>query len=194
MSTAGVLLAVVLAVAGGLLIWAHSFVQTNVTSQLSQERITMPDAAGISKLANKADQDALKPFIGQELTNGDQAKAFADHYILAHMNAASGGKTYEEVSGEYTAKNAADPKFASSPDGQKLGGLRQTLFMGDTLRGLLLNSYAFWTMGKIALIAAVAAFVSAGLMLVLSILGFWHSAKVAPEAQLFHPERELSNA
>src|SRR3954447_15276435 len=185
MSTAGLLLTVILIASGALLIWAHSFVQTNVTSQLSQERITMPDAAGISKLENKADQDALKPYIGQQLTTGDQAQAFADHYILAHMNAASGGKTYDEVSGEFIAKTSADPKFATSADGQKLGQLRQTLFMGDTLRGLLLNSYAFWTMGKIALIAAIAAFVGAGLLGILSVLGFVHSRKVSTKDELF---------
>jgi hypothetical protein len=196
MSTAGILLAVVLAVAGGLLVWAHSFVQSNVTSQLSQERITMPDEAGISKLENKADQDALRPYVGQELTNGDQAKAFADHYILAHMMASSKGKTYEEVSGDYVAKTSADPKFAASADGQKLGALRQTLFMGDTLRGLLLNSYAFWTMGKIAFIAAISAFVAGGLLLVLSIFGFVHARRVTPQAELFtgKDEKELVTA
>ena len=190
MSTAGLLLAVLLVVAGGLLVWAHSFVQSNVTSQLSQEKITMPTEAGIAKLENKADQDALKPYIGQELTNGDQAKAFADHYILAHMNAASGGKTYEEVSGEFQQMKPTDPNY------QKTSALRQTLFMGDTLRGLLLNSYAFWTMGKIAFVAAIAAFVGAGLMLVLSILGFVHSRKVPAQAELFtnKGEKELVTA
>lgn len=191
MSTAGLLLAVVLAVAGGLLIWAHSFVQTSVTSQLSQERITMPDNAGIAKLENKADQDALKPFIGQQMTNGDQAKAFADHYILAHMNAASGGKTYQEVSGQLQTMQPTDPNYA------KTAALKNTLFQGDTLRGLLLNSYAFWTMGKIALIAAIAAFGAAGLMLILSILGFVHSGRITPEAQLFEHkggEKELAHA
>ena len=196
MSTAGVLLAVVLAIAGGLLIWAHSFVQNQVTTQLSQEHITMPDAAGIAKLENKADQDALKPYIGQQLTNGDQAQAFANHYIWAHMNAASGGKTYEEVSGEYVAKTAADPNFAKSADGQKLGALRQTLFMGDSLRGMLLNSYAFWTMAKIAFIAAIVSFAGAAVMLVLSVLGFVHGRHTPQEAQLFVPqkERELATA
>lgn len=194
MSTAGVLLAVVLAVAGGLLIWAHGFVGNQVKTQLSQERITMPTAADIAKLNNQADRDALTPYIGQKLENGRQAEAFADHYIYAHMQGVASGKTYQEVSGEYVAKTAADPKFAATPDGQKLAGQRQTLFMGDTLRGLLLNAYAFWKMGQIALIAAIAAFVGAGLLLVLSILGFWHSAKVTPQAELFHPERELAKA
>ncbi len=179
MSTAGVLLAVVLAVAGGLLIWAHTFVGAQVHNQLAQERITMPDAAGISKLENKADQDALRPYIGQQLVNGQQAQAFADHYIYAHMQAVAGGKTYEEVSGAFLQMKPTDPNY------QQVAGQRQTLFMGDTLRGLLLNAYAFWKMGQIALIAAIAAFVGAGLLLILSILGFVHSRRVTTEEQLF---------
>jgi hypothetical protein len=35
-----------------------------------------------------------RPYAGQQLTTGPQAKAYADHYIAVHMNEASGGKTY----------------------------------------------------------------------------------------------------
>ncbi|HEX8931157.1 MAG TPA: hypothetical protein VGA45_19770, partial [Actinomycetota bacterium] len=60
----------------------------------------------------------------------------------------------------------------------------QTLFRGETLRGLLLNAYAFWKIGQIALIAAVASLVLAGVMLVLTILGFWHLRRVSPTEEL----------
>ena len=65
------------------------------------------------------------------------------------MDKSSQGRTYEEVSGDFLAmaKNPnADPAKV-----KELGDLRQTLFMGNTLRGMLLNAYAFGTMGKIAL-------------------------------------------
>ena len=185
MSTAGVLLTVLLAVAGGLLLWASSFVSDNVHSQLAQQKITMPEGQAIASLQNPADREALEPYAGQELLNGEQAKAFADHYILAHMNAASGDRTYEEVSGEYTAATRQDPGFATTAEGQQLGQLRETLFMGNTLRGLLLNAYAFWQMGQIAMIAAIAAFVGAGLLLVLSLLGFRHASQAPTDAELF---------
>ena len=45
-------------------------------------------------------------------------------------------------------------KAQANPDDQKLAGQVQTLFRGETLRGLLLNAYAFDTMAKVALIAA----------------------------------------
>jgi hypothetical protein len=135
--------------------------------------ITMPARAD---LETQAQHDALDKYAGQQMLTGPQAKAFADHYILVHMDAASGGKTYEQVSGEYIALSDA---AKASPEGQSLGQLRQTLFMGDTLRGLLLYGYAFATMGTIALYAAIASFAGAALFLVLSLLGIRHSRRVA---------------
>ena len=171
-SWTGLLLAAVLLIAGGLLTWASTFINTNVTDQLTAQHITMPTAQAISSMS-QADQDALTPYVGQDLVTGDQAKAYADHYILVHMNEASQGQTYSEVSGQYM-KLANDPN-ADQAQVQKLGELRQTLFMGSTLRGLLLYGYAFATMGKIAGIAAIVAFVGAGVFLVLGLLGLRHS-------------------
>jgi hypothetical protein len=179
-SGAGFLLVAVLLVAGGLLTWAHVFIGDQVHDQLAQQGITMPAKAN---LETKAQHEALDKFAGQELLTGPQAKAFADNYILVHMNAASGNRTYEEVSGEYIAMS--DEQKASA-EGQELGQLRQTLFMGNTLRGLLLYAYAFATMGTIALYAAIASFVGAGLLLVLSLLGLWHARRAeasAPEVR-----------
>jgi hypothetical protein len=170
-SGAGLLLVAVLLAAGGLLTWAHVFIDNQVHDQLSMQGITMPAKAD---LETQAQHDALDKYAGQELTTGPQAKAFADSYILVHMNAASGGKTYEDISGQYVGLSDADK---ASPDGQALAGLRQTLFMGDTLRGLLLYGYAFATMGTIALYAAIASFGGALLFLILSVLGIRHGRR-----------------
>ena len=168
----GLALALVLLVAGGLLTWASTFVADNVSEQLSMQDITMPAEADLESQEQK---DALLQYAGQKMTTGDQAKAYADHYILVHMNASSGGKTYSEVSGEALAANAKDPESAQA---KELMGLRQTLFMGSTLRGLLLNAYAFGTIGKIAGIAAWAAYIGAVVMLLLGLLGLRHSKQV----------------
>ena len=174
-SGTGLLLAAVLLVAGGLLTWAATFANNQVHDQLAMQGITMPAKAA---LETKSQHAALDKYAGQQMTTGAQAKAFADHYILVHMNAAGGGKTYEEVSGEYI--QLSDEQKAS-PEGQQLGQLRQTLFMGNTLRGLLLNAYAFGKLATIAGYAAIASFVGAGLMFVLGIIGLVH-AKRAREA------------
>jgi hypothetical protein len=96
------------------------------------------------------------------------------------MNTQSNNKTYSEVSGEYmkAAKDpAADPAQVAA-----LGELRQSLFMGNTLRGLLLNAYAFGTMGTIALYAGIGALVGAALLLVLALLGLRHARTADDEA------------
>ena len=175
-SWTGLLLAVVLLVAGGLLTWASSFAGGQVHDQLAMQDITMPAKA---QLETKAQHEALDKYAGQKMTTGPQAKAFADHYILVHMNAAGGGKTYEEVSGEFIQLSDAEK---ASPDGQKLAGLRQTLFMGNTLRGELLTAYAFGTLGTIAGYAAIASFVGAALLLVLGGLGLVHAKRARESA------------
>ena len=58
------------------------------------------------------------------------------------------------------------------------------MFKGETLRGLLLNGYAFWKMGQYALIAAVASFIGAGLLLVLAGFGLVHLRRTDPSAEL----------
>jgi hypothetical protein len=170
-SWTGIVVAVVLLFAGGLLVWASSFATQNVHDQLKAQQITMPVAAALTTPSMKAN---LSQYAGQDLTTGAQAKAYADYYIQEHMNAASGGKTYSQISGEFMAASKADPTAQATKD---LGDLRQTLFMGTTLRGMLLNAYAFATLGTIAMWAAIASFIGAAVMLALGVLGLRHAHK-----------------
>ncbi|MCA9571610.1 MAG: hypothetical protein KC656_27415 [Myxococcales bacterium] len=179
-SWTGLLMAVVLLVAGGLLWWAHSFIGDQVNEQLTMQGITMPEGDALASLP-KADAEALKPYAGSTLDTGPEAKAFANHYILVHMNAAGDGQTYEEVSGKYITMT---PEQQASEEGQQLAGLRQTLFMGNTLRGLLLYGYAFATIGTIAGIAAIVSFVGAAVLLLLFGLGIWHARKAEKTADV----------
>jgi hypothetical protein len=179
-SWTGLALAAVLLVAGGLLTWANTFIDNQVHDQLSMQGITMPEGDALSSLP-KADAAALEQYAGSPLDTGPEAKAFADHYILVHMNASSDGQTYEEVSGQYIGLSDADK---ASPEGEALGGLRQTLFMGNTLRGLLLYGYAFATIGTIAGIAAIAAFAGAAALLIFFALGIWHARRTSTTAEV----------
>ena len=172
-SGTGLALAAVLLVAGGLLTWANVFIGDQVHDQLSQQDITMPEGGALEGLPD-ADREALEEYAGSALDTGPEAKAYADHYILAHMDASSEGRTYSEVSGEYVQMSDADK---ASADGQALGQLRQSLFMGSTLRGLLLYGYAFATIGTIAGIAAADAFAGAFVLLALSALGLRHARR-----------------
>ena len=178
---------VLLIVAGGLLTWASTFISNQVTDQLGAQHITMPTSqTGLSALP-ASDQAALKQYAGQKMTTGPQAKAYANHYIAVHLNEAGGGKTYSEISGQYIQQCTTDPKAAATKACTDLASTRQTMFMGETLRGLLLYGYAFATIGTIAGYGAIAAFIGAALMLLLAGIGFWHSRRaakdVAAEAQ-----------
>ncbi|MBL8928620.1 MAG: hypothetical protein JNL54_00725 [Kineosporiaceae bacterium] len=169
-SWTGLVLAAVLVVAGGLLVWANSFISANVSEQLRDQQITMP--AG-EALDNPDIKPYLEQYAGTPLDSGEKAKAYADHYILVHMNEQSQGRTYSQVSGEFMKLNS-DPN-ADKAKVAELGALRQSLFMGSTLRGMLLNAYAFGLMATVALWAAIAAFVGAAVLLGLGVLGLRHA-------------------
>src|SRR6185312_7816861 len=173
LTTGGLLIAVVLLVAGGLLTWAHSFVDDQVRSQLSQQQIFFPKA-GDPQLKEAEIGPYLNKYAGQQLTNGAQAEAYADHFIKVHLGKIGGGKTYAQLSSQAQA----------NPSDTKLAGTVQTMFRGETLRGLLLNAYAFWKMGQIAAIAAIVSFIGAGVLLLLSALGFWHLRRTDPSAEV----------
>lgn len=168
-SAMGLALAVVLLVAGGLLTWAHNFIGDEVHSQFAQQQITMPSGQALTTADMKK---YLGPYAGQEMTTGPQAKAYADHFILAHMNEASQGKSYAQVSNEQMAAMKADPNSKQTAD---LTALKTTMFQGSTLRGLLLYGYAFATVGTIAGYAAIVSFVGAVILLLLALLGFRHA-------------------
>jgi len=173
MTVAGLVLAVVLTVAGGLLFWAHSFVADQVSTQLSSQQIFFPDK-GSDALNDPAVKPYLTQYAGQQLTTGPQARAYADHFIAVHLEEMTGGQTYAQLSA----------KAMANPDDQKLAGLVATVFKGETLRGLLLNAYAFGQMGTIALYGAIASFVGAAVMLLLSLLGAAHLRRVPADEEV----------
>jgi hypothetical protein len=178
-TVAGLILAVVLLVAGVLLTWGHSFVNNEVASQLSAQKIEFPAANSAAiKALPKADAAAMSTYAGQLMTNGAQAETYADHFIAVHLREIGGGKTYSQLSAEAMALAPTSKQYAA------LEGQVQTVFRGDTLRSMLLNAYGFWKMGQIAFIAAIVAYAGAGLMLILSFLGFVHLRRTAPEAEI----------
>ncbi len=173
LTTGGVALSAVLLIAGALLMWGHSFIGNEVHSQLAAQKIFFP-VAGSKAISDPQIKPYLTKYAGQQLVNGAQARAYADHFIAVHIGEIAGGQTYAQLS----AKSLANPSDAT------LAGQVQTVFRGETLRGLLLNAYAFWKIGQIAFIAGIVAFAGAALFLVLSVLGFLHLRRVSPEAEV----------
>jgi hypothetical protein len=177
MATAGLFLAVTLIAAGGLLTWAHTYIGNEVHTQLAAQQIFFP--AANSKAVAAPEFAAMRQYGGQQLTTGAQAEVYADHFIATHLKVIGGGKTYAQLSAEAIAQ----------PNNAKLAAQVNTVFKGETLRGLLLNAYAFGTMGMIAGIAAIAAFIAAAVMLILSGLGLMHARRTSPTTSILnsHP-------
>ena len=172
---AGVVLAVVLAIGGGLLLWGHSVVSNDVHNQLAAQKIVFPTASSPEIKALPApDATAMKAYSGQLMTTGAQAETYADHFIAVHLKEIGGGKTNSQLS----AAAMAQPKNTA------LANQVQTIFKGTTLRGMLLNAYGWWQMGQIMLVSAFVAFGAAGLFLILSGLGFWHLRRATPESEI----------
>ena len=176
-------LTVFLFVAAGLLNWGATFASDSVKSQLDNQNISFPVVAGMPE----ATKNQLAKWAEKKVTTGEMAKDYADLYIWEHMKGASIGAvgkpaTYSEVSGMYMGLI----KGGSTDTAQiaKLGDLRQTLFMGNTLRGMLLTAYAFGTLGVIASYGAIAALVGGVVMLLLSIAGLVHIRRTPESATI----------
>lgn len=166
-------LTVFLFVTAGLLNWGANFAEDSVRSQLENQNISFPAAEGMPD----GTRAQLEKWAEMKVTTGEMARDYSDLFIWEHMKAASIaaiGKpaTYSEVSGMYMGL----VRGGSTDTAQiaKLGELRQTLFMGNTLRGMLLEAYAFGTLGVIAGYGALAALIGGLLMLVLTVAGFIH--------------------
>ncbi len=178
-SAGGAVLVVVLVVAGGLLTWGHSFVNSNVHDQLAQQQIYFPPAAAF-KAAKPGTEitpsmiPSVSQYAGQQLLTGQQAKVWANDFIKVHLSEMPYGGVYSKAS----AAAMKDPKNA------QLQTLVGTIFKGTTLRGLLLEAYAFSTIGSIMLVGAIASFVLAAIMAILVGLGLWHAARTPQEEQL----------
>src|ERR1700684_337451 len=185
-SSVGVLMVVVLLVAGGLLTWGHSFVNSNVHSQLARQEIVFPPKAAFAHAkAGTEITPAMIPsvsqYAGQQLLTGKQAEAYADHFIAIHLSELPYGGVYSKISAAAIA----------SPTSVKLKALEQTSFQGTTLRGLLLEAYAFSEIGLIMMWGAIASFLLAGVMLLLVGLGFQHARSTATEKQLLAPKAKV---
>ena len=130
-SMGGLALAVTLAIAGLVFKTNADFAQTNVREQLSAQNISFPPAAALSD--EEKQHEGVVKYAGQKVTTGEQAEVYANQYIGTHLKGIAGGKTYSEVSALSRA----------APEDQALAGQKDTLFRGETLRGLLLTTYAF---------------------------------------------------
>jgi hypothetical protein len=152
-AAASAAVAAVLLIAGSLLLWGSAYVHNTVQGQLAAQQITFPPASAFAHA--KAGTEitpsmipSVSQYAGQQLLTGQQAEAYADHFIAVHITDMAGGKTYSQLSTESLAQ----------PNNTQLAGLVSTVFKGETLRSMLLNAYGWWKVSQITYIISLVAF------------------------------------
>ena len=190
-SIGGVLMVVVLVVAGALLLIGYTFANTNVHNQLAQQQIVFPPQAAFAhpKAGSEITPSmipSVSQYAGQELTTGGQAQVYADDFIAVHLQEIGDGKTYAQLSQAALDLPKGSPAYTAAE------AKVQSVFQGTTLRGLLLEAYGFSVLAEIALIGAICAFVLAALMAVLVVFGFIHARRTPETEQIFATNAAVS--
>src|SRR5579872_1908334 len=188
---AGASLGIALLAVGGLLLWGSAYIHNTVQGQLAAQQIYFPPAAAFAhpKAGTEITPSmipSVSQYAGQELLTGPQAEVYANDFIAVHLSEMPYGGVYYKVS---SAARSAKP---GSPQATQLAGLESTVFQGTTLRGLLLEAYGFWEFGNIAFWAAIASFVLAGVMALLTGFGIWHARRTPAEIELIKTQSKAA--
>ena len=193
-----------LALSGLLLVLAivmtsnANFSKTYVKDQLSQQKINFKPAESLT--AEESKSTCLVKYAGQLLTTGKQAECYANDFIGLHTAASADGRTYA-TQGDYISGLRADlaaAQKATPVDAAKVTDLgtqitaataaRESLFKGETLRGLLLTSFGFSVFGVKGGQVATVAFIVSGLLALLSLAGLVHALKTSKGTTFAAPE------
>src|SRR5947208_2525619 len=190
-SIGGVVLAALLLTIGVVMTSNGNFSKRYVTDQLIQEKITFKTADTLTDEERQA--PCLVKYAGQALTTGKQAECYANSFIGLHVKTTANGQTYAQLGDVQTSLRAqiatatknGDP--AAADLNKQLADVttqRETVFKGETLRGILLTSYGFSVLGNKASQAAAVIYLGVVLLSLLSIAGFVH-AFVTPRSKAF---------
>ena len=163
---AGFIAGAIALAAGGLLTWGSAYVHNTVRGQLAAQQIFFPPKAAFAHPKTGTEiTPSMVPLVsqyaGQQMLTGQQAEAYADHFIAVHIAEIGGGKTYAQLSAASLAQ----------PGNAKLAAVVNTVFKGETLRSMLLNAYGWWKVSQLTYIIAIAAYALGGLALIGSAAG-----------------------
>ena len=185
---AGLAVAVVLVIAGTLLAWGNNFAQDYVHDELAAQDITFPAEQDL----RDEGRDDLAKYAEERVDTGTEAEAYAG-YIGGHVEEIGGGQTYAELGGpQFAAEAALNEAIAADAPTDEVAGLqeeydaivgqRETIFRGEMLRGALLNTFAWDTVGRIAGYAALVAFAGTAVMALLVGFGLVHLRRAGHQA------------
>jgi hypothetical protein len=203
-SVGGLVVAALLLVMGVVLNSNANFAKNYTQDQLAAQQIQFKAADKLT--AEEKEAACLVKYAGQQLTTGAQAECYANHYIGLHVKNTAEGRTYASQ-GDFINGLKADlatAQKATPPDQAKIADLntkitaataaRETLFKGETLRGLLLTSYGFSVFGVKGGQAADVAYLVGGLLLLLSLAGLYHAYKTPRSKGFAVPEPAMNGS
>jgi hypothetical protein len=106
--------------------------------QLAQLQIYFPQKAAFAHAKTGTEVTpsmipSVSQYAGQQVLTGAQAKTYSNDFIAVHLSEMPYGGVYSKISAAAIAQ----------PTNAKLAALKATSFTGTTLRGLLLEAYAF---------------------------------------------------
>ncbi len=194
-SAGGLALAVLLLVLGLVMSSNESFANNYVKDQLSQQNITFKAAETLTD--EEKESACLVRYAGQQLSTGKQAECYANDFIGLHLKSTADGLTYAQLGGVQSglradiaaAESANDPALADLQ--QQLVDVsadRETVFKGETLRGLLLTSFGFSVFGVKGGQVATVAYIVAALLALLALAGLIHAFKTPKDKAFAPPE------
>ena len=201
----GVALAALLAILGLVMRANADFAQDYVRDQLSEQKIEFTAAENLSDEEKAA--SCLVEYAGTPLDSGKKAECYANEYIALHMResateAGYEGATYASLGGiqrgiraELTAATeAGQPTEEIQARLDEVNGLRDSMFRGETLRGLLLTSYGFSVFGVKGGQVETVAFIAALVLLLASIAGLVHFVRTPKDRVVHfgHPDSEVN--
>jgi hypothetical protein len=193
-SAGGLALAGLLLVLGIVMTSNANFAHNYVKDQLAQQHVTFSPAAKLT--AEEEAAPCLVKYAGLPLTTGKQAECYANDFIGLHVKSVADGQTYADLG---TPQSALKAQIAALPanDPSAAGlqaqlaavtGQRETLFKGETLRGLLLTSFGFSVFGVKGGQVATVAYGAALLLALLSLAGFLPGFRTSNEEAFAPPE------
>jgi len=176
---------VLLLAVGGLLLWGSTYIHNQVTSQLAAQKVYFPPATAFAhpKVGTEITPSmipSVSQYAGQQLLTGQQAEAYANHFIAVHLQEIGAGKTYAQLSMEAMALPPTSAKYAA------VEAQVQTVFRGDTLRSMLLNAFGWWKVSQIAYISSLIGFGLGAIAFLAGIFGFALARRERPDVAVSH--------
>ena len=184
-SIGGILFGGLILILGLVLQNQSNFASTYVKDQFGQQKIEFTAVEYLN--GEQVDAPCLVTYAGTLLDSGKKAECYANEYIAFHLAAAAKdagyeGATYATIGSVQrgiaadiqTAKDAGTDTTKLDASLASVNGLRETMFKGETLRGLLLTTYGFSIFGDRAALAALVCFIGAALLVILSLAGLVH--------------------